>query len=132
MQKYGGWWDSIKTFLTQYNRPRPPSPTRKPTPQQPVPVQTQPVPVDRPQQTEDVFSTIHEAGRRMVLLQMRYNGNLRYVEPYSFRMKSTGQLFYGYCYKDHSIEAFRPEKIEYIALTEIGFAPRWPVEVGRS
>jgi predicted DNA-binding transcriptional regulator YafY len=65
------------------------------------------------------------------MLKMRYNGVERLVEPYSFRTKSTGVVFMGWCGKDQGIEAFKPDKIEAIEVTDVPFRPRWTVEVGR-
>ena len=79
---------------------------------------------------DDKMGMIAEAARTVTLLFMKYNGNWRYVEPYSYRFKGEGRLFYGFCMKDQHIESFRLEKIEDLQNTEMPYAPRWPVEIG--
>jgi hypothetical protein len=124
------FWDRVKPLLRmfQYNKSvsqptkRPPMPSAQPV--VPQPVQNLTGPMDMGQKV----ATIAEAGRRRVLLEMTYNGVTRKVEPYSFRSKSNGRLFYGFCYKDQGIESFSLEKIEKIIVTEEPFSPRWEVE----
>lgn len=116
-----GWWDSVKNFLTRFQTPKP---KRQPT-------QVTPTGPTGPFTGEEKAAVITEAARRYVMLYMKYNGVRRMVEPYSYRHKSTGMLFMGYCHIHQSIEAFKPEKIEEIQLTQFPFAPRWPVEIGR-
>lgn len=128
MQKYGGWWDSVKNFLSQFGPAKQPS---RPAPKAPAPVVVPETPVSRPPEAAmDFAQAIAEAARQKVLLQMRYKGVLRYVEPYSYRWFSTGKHFMGYCYRDHRINSFKPERIEMLQLTDIPFTPRWPVEIG--
>lgn len=74
--------------------------------------------------------TIRFCGQNQTLMEMRYNGVDRLVEPYSYRTSNAGNaLFYAYCYKDAKIESFRMDRIEYAKATKIKFSPRWPVEV---
>ena len=74
---------------------------------------------------------IRMAGRLHVLLLMRYNGVVRHVEPYSFRVKREGAepLFYGHCRLHDHIEAYRLDRIEGCWVTDEPFMPRWPIEV---
>ena len=80
---------------------------------------------------------IQLAGRRRVLLHMRYNGVWRYVEPYSYdttkrkNRKFPGEpLFFAFCYKDQQIECFHISSIQDCAVTDTTFTPRadWVVE----
>jgi predicted DNA-binding transcriptional regulator YafY len=126
IKKYSGWFDSLRTFLTQYNKPNIPQ-RQKPT-TQPQPVQTAPTGID----LGTKMQIIAQSAKSRTLLFMRYNSNWRYVEPYSYRHKSTGQLLFAFCHKDQHIESFNPNKIEDLQLTEIPFKPRWPVEIAAS
>lgn len=69
---------------------------------------------------------IREAGRRHVLLLMKYHGVYRHVEPYSFRPRGQGGAlrFFGWCLLHNHIEMYRPEKIEDAVLTDIPYHPR--------
>jgi hypothetical protein len=126
-------------YVTRVNRhvpPKPPkiptqyvTPRRMPVPSQQPVVPPPVVPPAGPLDMATVVGTIHEAAKRHVLLLMTYNGISRLVEGYSFREKSTGRLFYGFCYKDGRINSFKLEKIEAIELTNQVFMPRWPVEL---
>lgn len=73
--------------------------------------------------------TIRFCGANLVLLEMTYNGVSRLVEPYSYREKSTGTLFFAYCMKDNAIESFRVDRIEHAKATKIPYTPRYPVEL---
>ena len=82
---------------------------------------------------QEIKSRIAAAGRRMVMLRMKYHGHARNVEPYSIRdgrAADDGDLFYGWCHKDNALESFRLDRIEDIQITNIPFTPRnnWPVE----
>jgi len=82
---------------------------------------------------QEIKARIAAAGRRMVMLRMKYHGTPRNVEPYSIRdgrAADGGDLFYGWCYKDNALESFRLDRIEDIQITNIPFQPRnnWPVE----
>jgi len=98
-----------------------------------------------PLDQETIRYRIQTAGRLNVLLLMRYNGQLRHVEPYSFRVKrkkpkGKGPLsfyddfrpiteyFYGFCLLHSEIHAFKMDKIEEIYLTDQKYSPRWIVE----
>lgn len=77
----------------------------------------------------NVSDAISTAGRQRVLLLLTYDGDTRHVEPYSYRDKGGRRLFFGYCHKCNEINAFDPNKITHIEVTNIPFAPRWPIEV---
>ena len=128
MAGFNGWWNSIQTFLTKFQQPKIPKKQRpgKPPPSAPAPT---PV-VQSPVSIDDKMGLIAEAARTHTLLFMKYNGDWRYTEPYSYRFKGEGRLFYAFCYKDQRINSFRLEKIEDLQLTEMPYSPRWPVEIG--
>jgi predicted DNA-binding transcriptional regulator YafY len=90
-----------------------------------------PKPHTPPQSDAERKFRIQEAGKRRVLLYAKYNGHWRFIEPYSFRYRAKNSrepLFYGWCYKDNGIEAFRLEKFEDLQVTERPFNPRFDVE----
>ncbi len=138
------FWTRIRR-LFRSPQPRPqrmPSPVRQPTlrppPVQPVrtpvvspqPVVTAPeVPPTGPLDASNVIQMIHEAGRKMMLLQITYDGISRLVEPYSFREKTTGRLFYGFCSIHQRIHSFRPERVTQCEITKHPFSPRWEIEL---
>ena len=76
----------------------------------------------------DVIALIRLAGQQCTLLRFMYDGEMHTVEPYSFRDKGTGLLFYGHCQKCGCINAFIPAKMSGVEVTDIPYAPRWPVE----
>lgn len=82
-----------------------------------------------PMDMSDKVSILTEAGRKRVMVRMKYDGQVRLVEPYSFRDKSTGRLFYGWCSIHSRIHSFRLEKIEELEYTNIAYQPRWEVEL---
>jgi predicted DNA-binding transcriptional regulator YafY len=116
MANYKQWWQGLSNFLSKFNRPKAPSPIllNKIAPDQ---------------SWEEIEQIISQAAKNRCLVQMYYNSTLRYVEPYSYRTKSTGIKLYAYCYKDHSIEMYTPDKIQYAALTTVPFTPRWDIEI---
>ncbi len=140
----GDFWNRIRRLFRQ-PKPAPqrgPSPVRQPTLRQPSiqPVRTpvvspQPVvapptaPPAGPLEVANVIQMIHEAGRKMLLLQLTYDGVARLVEPYSFREKVSGRLFYGYCSIHARIHSFRPERITQCEITKHTFSPRWEIEL---
>ena len=86
-----------------------------------------------PDSPEEIRDRIRAAGRRLLLLRMKYHGQPRNVEPYSIRDGRGADgtdLFYAWCYKDNALESFRLDRIEDIQITNIPFKPRndWPVE----
>lgn len=98
-------------------------PSSQPVVPQPV---TQPV---GPLDMSTKMSMLSEAGKRRLMVKMKYDGQERLVEPYSFRDKSTGRLFYGWCSIHSKIHSFRLDKIETLEYTDIAYSPRWEVEL---
>lgn len=129
MTKNGGWWESISNFLTKFNGPgAPPSPRQSPaTNQGPT------APPLAPQQQEgDSMGIITASAKRMTLALLLYKSNWRYVEPYSLRARKNGTMdLMMFCHRHQRIEAFKPGKLESVQMTDIGFKPRWPIELGR-
>lgn len=88
-----------------------------------------------PQGLSEVQQRIQEAARHTppVLLYGLYNGNWRYIEPYSYRFLDRDRpwipLLYGYCHKDDSTEAYKLYKFQDLQVTDRPFSPRWPVEL---
>ena len=106
--------------------------TRTPTPTIPSAQPVVPAPTAPPEGPMDMASKISmlaDAGRRRVMVRMKYDGQVRLVEPYSFRDKGTGRLFYGWCSIHSRIHSFKPERIETVELTDISYMPRWEVEL---
>lgn len=124
MAGYSGWWTSLQEFLKNFKAPKaPPSVGPRQT------VYHAPTP-ETPRDPGDIAGVLLEASRRGVLCWMQYNGHKRYIEPYSYRFRGGHQLLYAFCWKDQHIEAFRPDRIQDIELTDIPFKPRWPIEIG--
>lgn len=128
MSGFSGWWNSIQTFLTKFQQPKIP---KRQKPGKPPPSAPAPAPViQSPVSIDDKMGMIAEAAKSQTLLFMKYNGNWRYTEPYSYRFGVNGRLFYAFCYKDQRINSFKLEKIEDLQLTEMTYAARWPIEIG--
>ena len=80
--------------------------------------------------SSEVLQRFQQGGRGRVLLLMKYNNVWRHVEPYSFRQRSKGPqpLLYGYCRLHNTIEAYRVDRVQGLALTDEPYSPRWAVE----
>lgn len=93
-----------------------------------------------PSGISDIMTRIQWAGRQSPprLLRMAYQSanspvaQWRDVEPYSYRYRAKEDpnipLFFGYCHKDHNIEAYKLQRIADIQVTDKTFNPRWEVE----
>lgn len=106
-----------------YSRPQRTT-VQPPRPQAPQPVKQ----VEGPLTVATVVDVIKQAGQALKVLELTYEGNTRLVEPYSFREKMTGRVFYGWCSIHAKIHSFRIEKIQQIRITDMNFSPRWAVE----
>lgn len=77
---------------------------------------------------------IIEAGRSLKTILIDYteidgsNEGLRELEPYSFRVKSNIEYFYGYDLSKTGIRSFKLDRINSVEITKNSFKPRWPVE----
>lgn len=136
----GEFWSRIKRLYPQQQGPRAPAAPPRPQPaqprqiSQPIPSQQQlaPQPVEQqmgPLDMQGKIAMIHEAGRNLKMLEIKYNGVDRLVEGYSFRQGKTGLLFYGHCSIHDSTHSFKLDKIEDIKISEFGYVPRWEVEL---
>jgi len=78
----------------------------------------------------EILQRFQQGGRGRLLVLMKYNGVWRHVEPYSFRQWSLGPqpLMYGFCRLHNTIEAYRPDRVQGLALTDEPYTPRWLVE----
>jgi predicted nucleotidyltransferase component of viral defense system len=79
--------------------------------------------------TGQPLEVIRFAGSNRLLVEFDYHGIHRFVEPYSLRRASTGNLLlYGWERGETHIKAFNVAKILNIRSTDISFAPRYRVE----
>lgn len=79
-----------------------------------------------------IMYRIRAAAARQVLLYMKYNGEWRHVEPYSWRRRQAvgnTPLLMGFCYLHSTIEAYKVDKIEDVQVTDRPFKPKWPIEI---
>lgn len=129
MSDLGDFWRKLRKLYQQQPSIRQPStpslPQQKPTVTQPVQQ-----PQTGPLSDADKQNIIQTAGRQRMMLEIKYDGVSRLVEPYSFRTSRTGQLlFYGFCSIHSKIHSFKLDKIQDIRISEFPFSPRWPVEL---
>jgi hypothetical protein len=78
---------------------------------------------------------VRYAARNRLLIQVRYHGVQRLVEPYSLRRPRTGNLLL-YVYEvgrgagpGEGVKAFKVAEIDSVALTDQPFTPRYLVEL---
>ena len=83
---------------------------------------------------------IRFAGANQLLVELRYLGSERLIEPYALRRSKAGKLLiYAIKAKTGEVRAYRVDRIEGAHVTEIPFAPRYanelsvalPVRTGR-
>lgn len=134
MASLGDFWNRIRVLYRNLGeRSRPTAPPQRTVGPRPVPAPQAPtvpaIPPAGPLDMATITDTIQRAGRQYLQLDILYDGKQRLVEPYSFRMKSTGQLFYGFCSIHNRIHSFRLERIQSCTITNIPYTPRWPVEL---
>lgn len=84
---------------------------------------------------------IMEAGADKRILKLKYDGIIRYVEPYSLvykRRKDGHREEYFYAWdrtggrSGPGIKVFRNDKISDIIITDDKFEPRYPIELGKA
>lgn len=98
------------------------------------------VPVEKPSQAEptgpltiaDKEALIREAGKKLVLVELVYKGELRMVEPYSFKNGIYGRYFYGRALdgtdgRTLGIRSFRMDRIGRVRITDTPYVPVWEV-----
>jgi hypothetical protein len=72
---------------------------------------------------------IRFAGANRLIVQFRYSGRVRSVEPYSLRRSSKGNvLLHAWEIESNHIKAFDVTKIDEVRVSDRGFAPRYQVE----
>lgn len=80
------------------------------------------------------LALVREAAAKRVRLAIIYNGTPRHVGPISYRWRaknpSDNPLIYCHCWL-HSgkVEAFIPNRIEGIWLTQESYSSPWPIEI---
>lgn len=76
---------------------------------------------------------IHFAGSNRLLVLLKYNGNLRYMEVYSYRVDEPGSQpdLFAFCLTHQKIHRLKLSKIQGLIVTDIPFTPRdgWKIEV---
>lgn len=80
------------------------------------------------------LALIREAGRTQRRLAIVYNGQPRQIGPLSFRWRAKkpddNPLLYAHCWLHAGkVEAFIPNRIEWIQLTDETYRSPWPIEV---
>jgi predicted nucleotidyltransferase component of viral defense system len=86
----------------------------------------------------DLRNPILEAGSARKLLELRYSGVTRMVEPYAltFKRRQDGlarEYFYGYDRtRGPSIKCFVADKVESLAVTEESFEPQFEIELTKA
>jgi hypothetical protein len=121
-------FERIKEVVKEQLLPVPaPAPKDAPTPEPEGPVDLGP-----PSSLEELKYRITFAGRNRLIARMKYNGQWRDTEVYSYRMRDADDpkipLLYAWCGKDRGIEAFKLKRIEDFQLTDRVYEARWPVE----
>lgn len=51
------------------------------------------------------------------------------LEPYSYRVKGTKTMFFGFDQTENMIKTFELAKISKVVILEKTYKPRWPVEL---
>lgn len=99
---------------------------------QPVPVEEAPEAIEREAagylDKAGMTHMIRKAAQQTLLLNIRYNNQWRYVEPYSFRDGKQGILLYGHCLMHNRIHSFYLHRIQGLKMTDMIFSPRWTIE----
>jgi len=126
------FWGQIRRLLQHY---QPATPTVQVPSAQPTAPQTMGTPNLGALSQAEKVGLIIEAAKRGVMIRMLYGGEWRFVEPYSFRDKGHGRLFYGFCrahprHLDGHTASFKVERIQEVELAlDHPYSPRWPVEL---
>jgi predicted DNA-binding transcriptional regulator YafY len=126
MATQDGFWQQVRAILPAF---------RKPTARAPPPVVTQQPAEETPGETygpntaEEIIRRVQYAGKHRVQLRMVYNSQQRNIEVYSFRRRRTGLLLFAYCHLHSTVESFRMDRIQNIAVTDIPYQTNlFPVE----
>ena len=73
------------------------------------------------------------AAMNRLCVDLRYDGTVRRIEPYSLRQSSEGnRLLYAVRRADGAPRSYRVDRIQGVALTRESFTPRYPIEFSPS
>lgn len=73
---------------------------------------------------------IRFAGANHLLVELRYQGSTRLIEPYSLRRSQAGNLLvYAIKAQTGEIRAYRVDRIEGVRVTDTSFVPRYAIEL---
>lgn len=75
------------------------------------------------------IEAVRFAGANRLLVEFKYHGKRRLIEPYSLRRASTGNvLLYGWELESEQIKAYKTEELYDLRATTRSFTPRFRVE----
>lgn len=80
---------------------------------------------------QSYLETIHFAASNRMCVDLAYNGTVRHIEPYSLRNTRTGIVLHAEEFPDGVHRRYRVERIQGAAVSDLGFEPRYTVELGR-
>jgi predicted nucleotidyltransferase component of viral defense system len=73
---------------------------------------------------------IRFAGVNHLLVELRYQGSTRLIEPYALRRSKAGNLLvYAIKISTGEVRAYRVDRIEGVGITETPFTPRYAIEL---
>lgn len=73
---------------------------------------------------------IRFAGANHLLVELRYQGSTRLIEPYALRRSKAGNLLvYAIKAATGEVRAYRVDRIEGVRVTETSFEPRYAIEL---
>lgn len=73
------------------------------------------------------------AGANRLLVELRYQGTSRLIEPYSLRRSKAGNLLlFAVKAKSGELRSYRVDRIEGVTVTSQTFAPRYAIELSAS
>jgi predicted nucleotidyltransferase component of viral defense system len=73
---------------------------------------------------------IRFAGANRLLVELRYQGSTRLIEPYALRRSKAGNLLvYAIKISTGEVRAYRIDRIEGVRVTETPFRPRYAIEL---
>ncbi len=73
---------------------------------------------------------IRFAGANHLLVELRYQGSTRLIEPYALRQSKAGNLLvYAIKAQTGEVRAYRVDRIEGVRITTSGFVPRYAIEL---
>jgi Nucleotidyl transferase AbiEii toxin, Type IV TA system/WYL domain len=73
---------------------------------------------------------IRFAGANHLMVELRYQGSIRLMEPYALRRSKAGKLLvYAIKAKTGEVRAYRVDRIEGVRVTDTAFTPRYAIEL---